>query len=312
MAEEWMGVPKVLPGDTIGVVAPSGPIDEDRVTLALAALEQVGFRRKLSENLRARRGYLAGDDIVRAKDLTRMLADPEVHAVIAARGGYGAMRLLPYLEAHGSALRMGPKALVGFSDITALHLAFQRHHVVSLHGPVLESLLDHEGRVRPTTMASLVDGLGGKWPEELPIPEGYSPWCVTTGRARGRLVGGNLSLIAATLGTPWEIDTRGAVVLLEDVGEKPYVLDRYLTQLALAGKLQAAAGFIIGELVHCGNDSDVPTAEEVVSEHLARTALPCSAGWPFGHGAEKLTVPLGAIVEMDASVPAVFFPESRR
>ncbi len=312
MAEEWMGVPEVIPGDTIGVVAPSGPIDEDRVALALATLEEVGFRSKLAENLRARRGYLAGDDVSRAKDLTRMLVDPDVQAVIAARGGYGAMRLLPYLEAHWSALRTCPKALVGFSDITALHLAFQRHRLVSLHGPVLESLLDREGQVRQPSLDSLVDGLGGRWAEELPVPVGYSPWCVTPGRARGRLVGGNLSLIAATLGTPWEIDTQGAVVLLEDVGEKPYVLDRYLTQLALAGKLQAAAGFIVGELVHCGSDTDVPTADEVVSEHLARTALPCSAGWPLGHGAQKLTVPLGAMVEIDASVPAVFFPRAPR
>lgn len=303
MLDAWVLPTAVPAGGRIGVFAPAAPANRQRVEQGALALRQAGFEVEVSPLVDARAGLFAGDDAARAKELIRMILDPDIDAVIAARGGYGCMRLLPLLEGLWSRLRTNHKPLVGFSDLTALHLGLQRNKLVSLHGPVVETLVDPEGGIRQESCARLVQALTSA----APLPPlvaglgGAVPRCVVPGQARGRLVGGNLSLISATLGTPWEIDTAGAIVLLEDVGEAPYRLDRYLAQMHLADKLRPAAGFVLGRLVDCGSKDDDPSGEAVFEEWLGPLGVPCSADWPVGHGGQCLTLAFGVTVELDAS-----------
>jgi muramoyltetrapeptide carboxypeptidase len=294
-ARPWLK-PRVLgPGAVLGVVAPAGPVQASRLAAGLRALRAAGFEVVLAPGLLERRGYLAGEDGLRAEGLVALLSDPGVDAVLCARGGYGAMRLLP--SCTPELLRRHPKALVGFSDITALHLAWARAGVVSFHGPVVEC--DPQG-MPPPNLAGLVRALTDPAPlGPLPSPPGAPrPRALHPGRARGRLVGGNLSLLCATLGTPWEVQTAGRLLLLEDVGEPAYRLDRYLTQLWLAGKLQAASGFVLGELQGCGRDEEEALA--VFAERLTPLGRPILANLPLGHGSVRLTLPLGVQAEVDA------------
>ena len=291
----WRRPPALRPGGVIGVAAPAGPPRAAALANGLGALRAAGFEVALAPGLLERRGYLAGDDARRAADLMALLSDPAVDAVVCARGGYGAMRMLPYCDLRP--LRRRPKALVGFSDITALHLALGAHGLVSFHGPMVESpaggfpAANLEGLLRALTERAPLGAL--RPPEGAPIPRRLSP-----GTARGPLIGGNLTLLAASLGTPWEIRTEGCIVLLEDTGETPYRLDRYLTQLCLAGKLQEAAGFAIGELVDCGEGAPGPL--DVFAECLVPLGKPILADLPLGHGPSRWTVPLGVEVELDA------------
>ena len=296
----------VPPGGVLGVCAPSGPVHAERLASGLAELTRLGFELRLAPGLFERRGYLAGDDRTRARDLVGFLEDPKVHAILCARGGYGAMRLLPEVDRAPWVQRAKP--LVGFSDITALHQLLARHGVVSFHGMLAES---PEGGPPEANLRSLVTALTSiaplgavQWP-----PGGPQPVCVCPGRAQGPLVGGNLSLLVATLGTPWEVRAAGCLLLLEDIGERPYHLDRYLTQLLLGGRLDGVAGFLIGELVDCGGSADEPTALEVVAERLAPLGKPCLANLPLGHGRHRLTVPLGVRAALDADAGGLTFLE---
>jgi muramoyltetrapeptide carboxypeptidase len=300
-------VPRALPpGGTLGIVAPSGPVDRVRVEAGLAWYEARGFRVSLAPHLWDRRGFLAGDDRDRARDLEAFLLDPRVDAVLCARGGYGALRVLPWVD--WARVARDPKALVGFSDVTALHLAMARLCVVSFHGPVVE---EPEGSAADANRSRLLEVLSGGGTGPVPLPEPERVRVLAPGRAVGRLVGGNLSLLAASLGTPWEVDTRDAIVLLEDVHEPPYRLDRYLTQLELAGKLSVASGFAVGELVACEPDAPGgPDALEVFAERLGRLGRPCLAGLPLGHGAYRVTVPLGVQAELATDPPGLWILES--
>lgn len=303
----WRRPPPLAAGGVIGVCAPSGPVNAERLEAGLAWLRAAGFRPRLAPHLYARAAYLAGTDAERAADLRALLADPGVDAVVCARGGYGAMRLLPELDL--GVARAAPKPLVGFSDITALHLAWAAAGLVSFHGPVLEDSASPDGAFNRQALVAALEGTA--WPGQLPTPPDIpAPCTLHDGVVRGRLVGGNLSLIVALLGTPYALNTRGAVLLLEDVHEPPYRLDRYLTQLWLAGKLQAAAGFVIGELVGCEAEGDGPDALTVLADRLTPLGKPCAAGFCLGHGRYRLTVPLGVAVELDAGRPALTILES--
>lgn len=310
-------------GDLIAVVAPAGPVHEAALAGGVKVLENQGFRVTVGEHVTASRGYLAGSDEARAEDLNLALADPAVRGIVCARGGYGAMRLLPMVDF--AAARNDPKVFVGYSDVTALHLAFARRAgLVTFHGPMVESLgggltrLTLEGFVRAVTSTAPLD--------ILPMPADYpAPRVVSAGRATGFLVGGNLSLVASLMGTPYELDTRGKLLLLEDAGEMPYRIDRMLAQLALSGKLAQCAGVALGEMVGCGPEP-APTAEaapaspagaappapdaraaplpslsldEAITNHLAALGRPVIAGLPCGHGRDKWTLPLGVTATVD-------------
>jgi muramoyltetrapeptide carboxypeptidase len=278
-------VPPLRPGDAVAVVAPSGPFDRPQFELGLAVLA-TRYRPVLGEHLFEQQRYLAGPDAHRLSDLQQALDDGALKAVFAARGGYGAMRLLP-------GLRPGPapKALVGFSDTTALHLLAQRHGLRSLHAPVLTQL----GRSPPEVIDRLFAALEGR-----PLAPLQGTRTITPGEAEGPLLGGNLSVLTRLLGTPWFPSLRGAVLLLEDVGEQPYRLDRLLTHLSLAGALEGLAGLVVGELTGCEKDGADYSSADVVDELVRPLGIPAFAGLPVGHGALNFAVPLGARVRLEA------------
>ena len=236
-----------------------------------------------------------------------MFRDPEVAAVMPIAGGYGTPQLLDRLDY--DLIRRNPKIFVGYSDITALHLAIhQKTGLVTFHGPNVDSrFTDYTIEVyrRALFETAPLGALGNPRESNAMRPQ-HPLRAVRPGRATGRLLGGNLTLISTTMGTPWEIDTRGAILLLEDVGEEPYRIDRMLTQLRLAGKLQQAAGIVFGECVECTPSEYKPfvaagfSLGEVLDAVLGDLPIPVLFGLTFGHTADQLTLPLGIRATLDA------------
>jgi muramoyltetrapeptide carboxypeptidase len=318
--------PALNPGDTIGVVAPSGVVNRKRVERAISRLQQVGFQVKTYGDLYRSRGYLAGDDQTRVSELMSAFTDPVVRAIFPARGGYGIARLLHRLDY--DQIRRQPKIVTGFSDITALHLALQRHcNLVTFHSP---NLMDGLGAVKGLgTLAeqsywralradnyqatSEQNALPGKSSGHTGyallgsdstgmLEMGVVLETVQTGQAEGRIVGGNLALIASTLGTPYEIDTTDRLLFLEDIGEPPYRIDRYLSQLRLAGKLDPLTGVILGHFTNCQPTEREKSLslDEVMADYLAPLNVPVVRNFPAGHEMPNLTLPLGVLARLDA------------
>jgi muramoyltetrapeptide carboxypeptidase len=285
--------PRALrPGGTIGIAAPAAAVDPEKLAAGEERWRKAGFEVVRRGDVLARHRYLAGDDARRAGELMALVADPDVDAIVCARGGYGSPRILERLDA--AALRAAAKPLVGFSDVTAL-LLWQRRFagLGGIHGP----MLDRGGDLRDEEMAALVGLLTGAGPTR-------TTWIGSEGgggRAEGRLTGGSLTMVAASLGTPWEIDTRGAVLLLEDVGERPYRIDRLLEQLRAAGKLGRAAAIGLGRFEGCDEPGGAIGAAEVLREAVTRAGVPWVAGLPFGHGAPNLPWALGARARVDGA-----------
>lgn len=289
--------PALRPGDAVRVIAPSSPFDEALLARGLAVLERdLGLRPRVRADLSTRRGYLAGDDARRLEEWREAVEDPEARAIFCARGGYGAMRLLDALDP--APLLARPKLLVGFSDVCALHAALNRAGLVTVHGPVLTQL----GRA-PTPavahLAALVQGTAprpGAW--DLPAPGAglVGEAVLRAGRATGPVLGGSLTLAAHLAGTPFAPRLEGAILALEDVGERPYRLDRYLTQLRLAGLLDGLAGIAVGRLTGCDDppgDGAVRGAD-VVREAALSLGVPVAEGFAFGHEDDHRALPLGA------------------
>ncbi len=295
-------------GDTVGLITPATYVsDPDRLALAVRTVEYFGLRAKMGRNVRKRSGYLGGSDQERLDDLHAMFRDPEVNGVFCIRGGYGSERLLDGID-YGL-LRANPKVFLGYSDITALHLAIQkRAGLVTFHGPVLISGFSEytQKAFRRALFDARPLGPLTNPPETNALRPSHTLRTVRPGRARGRLTGGNLTLVTSTLGTPYEIDTRGRILFLEDVDEQPYGLDRMLTQLRLAGKLSAAAGIGFGECSNCGPREFRPAFEstfsvgEVVDQILGGLPIPVLAGLTIGHTDDQLTLPLGVDATLDA------------
>jgi muramoyltetrapeptide carboxypeptidase len=283
--------PRLRPGDVVRIVAPAGPAREDELERGLAVLSR-RYVPRYDEGLSARQGYLAGDDDRRARELAAALADPEARAIIALRGGYGTMRLLRRVAPAVDALRAAPKAIIGSSDLCALGGLLQTAGVGWVHGPMVRTL----GRTDDASIERLWQVLEdpGSVDDSTLGLRGLSP-----GRARGPLLGGNLSVLAALAGTGFLPDFTGAVVLFEDVGERPYRLDRLVTQLRLAGVLDAAAGFLLGEFTDCAGGANDPTPEEVVAGSLTDLGVPVVAGFPTAHGARCFATRMGELVQID-------------
>ena len=308
--------PHLEPGDTLGIVAPaSAPPEPKNVDRAVAVLEKLGFKIKLAPNVHKRWGFLAGSDRERASDLMRMFADKRVNAILCVRGGYGTARLLPRLDY--AAIRRNAKIFVGYSDITSLHCAFlTKADLISFHGPMLNSDFAHDD-MPEFTLKSFLRTLGGSKvktldPRKLPIAisQGYRRKTVRVlrpGIARGQLIGGNLTLLCTTIGTPWQPPFRGRILFLEDVGENPYRVDRKLTYLLNCGLLQQVAGVAIG----LNKDCDDPkakhateyrqTLEDVFKERLRPLKIPVVMGLPFGHVPHNATLPVGGNATLDAT-----------
>lgn len=291
---------RLNPGDRIGLITPaSPPPDKKAIDYGIGALEKLGFKVKLGHHARKRHGFLAGTDRERAADLMSMFQDRKVNGIICIRGGYGTARLLPLLD-YG-AIRANPKVFVGYSDVTSLHFALlKRANLVSFHGPMINSDFIRE-KLPHFTLESFLRNVSRPEPSGS-ILQGHAANGVTIiheGVASGRLIGGNLSLIGTTIGTPYQPSFRRRILFLEDVEEPPYRFDRMLTHLLNCGLLQQVSGIAIGINANC-EDSKAKDAREyrqtlldVLKERLRPLGVPVLCGLPFGHVPLNATLPIG-------------------
>lgn len=293
----YRAFPALRPGDPVTVVAPASPFDRAAFD---AGVEVIGRRYQVhyDAGVLTRHRYLAGSDARRLGELRHALTDTGSRAVFCARGGYGMMRLLEGLEGIAPA----GKPVIGFSDITALHQLLQRLGLVSVHGPVLTQL----SRLDEGSHSGLFELLESHAPAaELTGTQTY-----VEGTAEGPLLGGNLAVLTRLLGTPYLAPLQGAVLLLEDIGERPYQLDRMWTHLALAGVFRQVRGIVLGDFTGCEEKDAAYSSADLLRELAAGTGLPCAAGFPIGHGAQNQPVPLGVRVRLDAGSRRLTFLEA--
>lgn len=293
------------PGDTIAIVAPAGPVDVEKLKVYVTQLEQAGYRVQMSETIGRKSTYLAGTDDERVNELNQAIRDSQVRAIFPARGGYGLTRILDKIDYE--ALAKDPKVIIGYSDLTALHLAVARHvGLVTFHSPMPMSDL-WKGRapevsyagdlfLRTLEQSRYSSGTVGY---EIPYPANHRPEALAKGKATGRLLGGNLTLITATLGTEYAIQPQGIVLFLEDIEEAPYRVDRMLSQLRLCGVLEQVSGVVLGDFTY-KNGSEKKQMEAVFRDYFDGAKYPVIWNFPVGHIAENATLPQGVLVELDA------------
>ncbi|WJY26945.1 S66 peptidase family protein [Sporosarcina trichiuri] len=284
-------------GDTIGIVSPSSPPNQESLERSYAFLEQLGLKWKLGEHVKDVNGYLAGEDDDRLADIESMFADPEIDGIICAGGGYGSARYADRLDYQ--LISENPKIFWGFSDITFLHTAIAKYSgLVTFHGPMLASCVgkDTFSELSAKLFRQLFE------PMELHYSEDISPLrSMSGGVVSGELTGGNLSLLASGIGTKFEIDTKGKILLIEDVGEEPYRVDNLMNQLRLAGKFADAAGIVIGDFADAEPKKKPSQSLETVLEfYTASLGKPVVSGFKIGHCEPHFAVPLGATARLDA------------
>ena len=315
MKDETVKPPALKAGDNVGLVAPASPLlDYADIHRAEQVLEGMGFRVKTGKFVRRRYGFLAGSDRERAEDLNAMFADREVKGVFGLRGGYGSGRLLELVD--WDLVAENPKVLIGHSDLTALLTAInQRTGLVTFWGPLAGyDMGRHSSRFKTRWLRKVICGDD----ETLRLPAGPLSRrrrirVISPGRVEGRLTGGNLSIIASLIGTPFEIDTAGKIFFFEDVDEEPYRIDRMLNQLSLAGKLQAAAGIVVGRCVNCESSGRMKRSfrlREVLDGWLAPLGIPVLYGFPFGHEPDKITLPVGVRARIASQPPSLTLLEA--
>jgi muramoyltetrapeptide carboxypeptidase len=288
--------PALRPDDLVILVSPSGPTRPERVTRGIELLTHWGLRVETAPNAYARHGYLAGTDAQRLADLNWALRHEEVRGVLTTRGGYGVQRIVDGLDVE--AVRRDPKVVVGFSDITALQLALWRGaRLATVHGPGAAWL---DERTPAASAESLRAAVTTTAPVTVKRDEAEETAPVRVpGVARGTLLGGNLSLLASSVGTPDMPDLAEAILLIEDVDEPPYKVDRMLTHLRRAGLPDGLAGVVVGQFTNCADAWDVPVAA-VLAERLGDLGVPVLGGLPIGHGVGQFTVPVGVPAVLDA------------
>ncbi|MEV4759469.1 LD-carboxypeptidase [Micromonospora sp. NPDC049559] len=279
------------------LVSPSGPTRPERVARGVELLTGWGLRPVLAPHVYERQGYLAGDDATRAEDVNRAFADPEIRGVLCTRGGYGAQRMVDAIDM--AAVRRDPKVVAGFSDITALQLALWRGaRLATVHGPGMAWLDD---RTPLRSAEALHAALTTTEPVTVARVETEETADVLVpGTATGPLIGGNLCLIVSSLGTPDMPDLTGAILLVEDVAEAPYRVDRMLTQLRRSGALAKLAGVAVGQFTNCADEWPVSVAD-VLTDRLGDLGVPVLGGLPIGHGTGQLTVPVGVPATLDTA-----------
>ncbi|MCL2198396.1 MAG: LD-carboxypeptidase [Defluviitaleaceae bacterium] len=297
--------PKLKKGDTVAITATSGPVNPQKLAAGIKILENMSLKVRIMESCHTTHSddaspYLAAPDEIRLRDLHTAFSDPDIKGIFAARGGYGAARLLPHLNYN--LIRQNPKIFAGYSDVTALHIALnQICNLVTYHAPMpaadlptadlptLKSL--HQSlfvATHPQMPKSFEGGLGETFLQKS-FPQGFK---------KGLLKGGNLSVICASLGTPYEIDTRGCVLFLEEIDEPPYRIDRMIVQLKQAGKLRDAVGFVLGDF----SPETTETIKLAIGELLVAEGKPVLVGLPCGHCMPNMTLPLGAVAEIRESL----------
>jgi muramoyltetrapeptide carboxypeptidase len=277
------------PGDCIGIVAPASPFEETDFFNGVHILENMGFRVSFPKGIFARSGYLAGSDVDRAAQVNASFADDTVQAIICARGGYGSMQILPYLNYE--AIREHPKLLMGFSDITALLCSlYQRSGLVSCHGPVVTTLKSAGSK----TLESVFNALTLN---ELPTIQLERGVALSPGKASGPVICGNLTTLCHLIGTPFQMKMKGHILIIEDTGEKPYRIDRMLTQMKLAGVFEGLCGLGIGIFESCG---EADKLLEIIARIFNPIHIPILAGFDIGHGTDNIAVPFGFEAVLDA------------
>ena len=308
--------PRLLPGHVIGLVAPGGYTTESAIDKAVRNIESLGCRVKQGANLRAVFGNYAGTAQQRIDDLHAMFADPGVNAIWAIRGGSGCISLLTGLDY--ALIRSHPKILLGYSDITALHLAIHRHAgLVTFHGPVASSTLsDYAAEqllavLRDPQPATTIPMSSANAYRGLSEPL-YATRTIHAGTASGVLMGGNLSMVSALAGTPYAADIANALLFLEEVNEAPYRVDRWITQLDLAGGLHNAAAVIIGICENCGPEpgDQSLTLDQTLALHLDKLAIPAVTGYSIGHIRNQCTLPIGIMATLDTARQTITLHET--
>ena len=282
-------------GDAVALVSPAGPVAEARVQAAVRELSAWGLRPRIYPHALDADHFLAGSDANRVTDLNDALADPEIRGVLCNRGGYGVQRILEHVDYH--AVRRDPKLVVGFSDITALHAAlWNRAGLVTVHGPVAAQL--ERGGIFAST---LKHALMSTEPMVVNADQAEPTFSVrTSGVAEGVLLGGNLSMLSTCVGTPFMPDLEGAILLIEDVGELAYRVDRLLTHLGNCGILNRLAGIAVGQFSEPGHGNNAIRPPAVLMERLGSLGIPLLGGLPIGHGDRNLAVALGSRATLDA------------
>ena len=276
-------------GDRIGIIAPAGPVLQHEIQPGLDLLESLGFEPVCAPHLFEQKGYLAGEDKARLKDLHGMFRDKKIKAVFCARGGYGTHRILQKLDY--PLFRRNPKIFIGYSDITALLFAlFKKSGLMTIHGPVLKDLLKGDG-ANATLLVKLMTS------EELTTVNFPSGTAVKKGRAEGVVIGGNLSLICHLIGTPFLPSFKGKLLFMEEKGEPLYRIDRMLSHLLVSGELAKCGGLMLGAFEECGDPASVI---DLVSERCSGLHMPILTGLPVGHGEQNVPLPIGARAVLDA------------
>lgn len=293
--------PRLKPGGRIGVIAPAGSVDRGEIELGITAIRAEGFEVELGAHLYETKGYLAGEPQRRAKDMIEFFRRSDVDAIFCARGGFGSVQLLPYLSRDALA---SAKIFVGYSDITIL-LNWLRQFcgMVTFHAPMVAMDLAHGLSLHSRShFWPLLRGEMAGW--KMSLTEVIRP-----GFAEGEMMGGCLSLLVTTLGTPYELNTVGKLLFLEDIGEKPYRIERMLTQLQMAGKLDEPAGVLFGDFTRC-SDAGPRGIKEIITELFCDASYPVVMGMKAGHGEENLALPFGARMALDGSRASLELLES--
>lgn len=288
-------------GDTVAVIAPASPPNKENLKRGLQFIEELGLQYKLGKSLYAEYGYLAGNDEERLTDLHEMFLDDEVKGIICAGGGYGTARIASAIDYE--MIKNHPKVFWGYSDITFLHTSIrQQTGLVTFHGPMLASDIGKEGanQISKDTFLQLFS------PTDLnyslsPIEE------MVPGTAEGPLAGGNLSLLSSSMGTQFEINTKGKILLIEDINEEPRAVDRMLNQLYMAGKLQEAAGILVGDFNNCVPERELSlTLKEVLDHYIKLADRPALKGFKMGHCSPHIAVPFGTEARMNTQDKTLF------
>ncbi|MBD2560037.1 MULTISPECIES: S66 peptidase family protein [Nostoc] len=293
--------PRLQLGDTVGLIAPAGIVDAKDIEAAQQSILQLGLKVKLGKHILDRYGYLAGKDSDRAQDVNLMFSDRTIKAIIAMRGGWGCNRILPLLNY--SLIRSHPKILMGYSDITTLLLAINaRSQMITFHGPVATSTwnqftVDYFKRILFNAETVTMQNLN---PSEVRVQT------IARGKTKGKLVGGNLSVLSAMVGSPYLPSWNKSILFVEEIGEDVYRLDRMLTQLKTAGILNQITGFIFGQCTNCSlGDEPSFTLMQVLQDHILPLGIPAWYGSMIGHIKDKFTLPIGVEVEIDAELGTI-------
>jgi muramoyltetrapeptide carboxypeptidase len=305
---------RLVAGDTVGLVLPAtAAFESDEIQFAKEQMEALGFRVEIGPHAFDKYGYFAGRDRDRADDINRMFADDRIAGVVCYTGGWGSPRVLPFLDYDLIARK--PKVVTGYSDITALLNAIhQKTGLITFHGPVGGSVFDpytieNFRRVVMTAEPAGVLPSPTKKPNEL-VDRTNRIVRLAPGKATGRLAGGNLTMVSMLMGTPYEVDTNGAILFLEDVHEELYRIDRMLSQLALGGKFARIAGFVFGRCSDCTYKGPTFSLEEILRDRFGNLGVPAIAGLSFGHIEQKLVMPIGVQATLDADAGTVSLNEA--